>query len=254
METNITGTLNVLEASKRNNKCKVVYASTSGVVGCSLDPNYMPDDSSPYCVNIFKKWPYYYSKYLAEIKAIEYCNENDIPLVLMRPTMMWGPGDYLFRSTNFLLLYIDQHLPVVPSGGYSIVDVRDVASAFIKAMEVGKNNQTYLLASKNGNFQELVNLLETITNIPAPAFSPPAPIIKSYILAHDFYNRYFGEYNPSRDPVRAEMSSYYWPVNSDKAKHDLGFNPINPVDTIVDTLKWLDENREKYQDPHQAKL
>jgi nucleoside-diphosphate-sugar epimerase len=88
-DTNVLGTLQVMEAASKNKwvsfssqlslserkrnpwahytcvyRVRVVYASTSGVVGCQkrTTPWVVANDSSPYCTEIVKNWPYYKSK------------------------------------------------------------------------------------------------------------------------------------------------------------------------------------------------
>lgn len=49
-------------------RCKrVVYASTSGTIGCSPSQQVIGDDA-PYCLDVVKNWPYYAGKIESEIK------------------------------------------------------------------------------------------------------------------------------------------------------------------------------------------
>ncbi|CAI7832945.1 unnamed protein product, partial [Closterium sp. NIES-53] len=45
------------------------------------------------------------------------------------------PGDYRLSSCRTVLDIMERRIPFVPHGGLSFVDVRDVASAFIAAMQ-----------------------------------------------------------------------------------------------------------------------
>lgn len=83
-------------------KKKVVYASSSGVVGCSLDSSFCATEDSPYCEEIAANWPYYRGKIEAERDAIAYAEKHGVELMCMRPSMMWGPGDDRFRSTKLV--------------------------------------------------------------------------------------------------------------------------------------------------------
>uniref|UniRef100_A0A6B2LL93 NAD-dependent epimerase/dehydratase domain-containing protein n=1 Tax=Arcella intermedia TaxID=1963864 RepID=A0A6B2LL93_9EUKA len=94
----VVGTMNVMRAASKV-KCRVVYASTSGTVGCSRTPT-TANDSSPYVTEIVKHWPYYMAKIEAEMKAKKFAKEKGVELVIIRPTMMFGPGD-----DRCLLLY-----------------------------------------------------------------------------------------------------------------------------------------------------
>lgn len=61
------------------------------------------------------------------LRGKKYAEEHGIELVMLRPSVMLGPGDVRFRSTHIILQYIDGKVPITPTGGYSFVDVRDVA-------------------------------------------------------------------------------------------------------------------------------
>ncbi len=79
-QCNVEGTLSVMQAAldsgcKRVRLCagfcllivfQVVYASSSGVVGCSLDQSFVATDASPYCEHVVAGWPYYAGKIEAE--------------------------------------------------------------------------------------------------------------------------------------------------------------------------------------------
>lgn len=73
--------MNVLKAAKENgyettkkslltfSVKRVVYASTSGTIGCS--PANIPiSDGAPYCMHVVGGWPYYASKIESELRLI----------------------------------------------------------------------------------------------------------------------------------------------------------------------------------------
>lgn len=73
----------------------------------------------------------------AEIRALSYAKEHRFDLIVMRPSMMLGPGDIRLRSTSTVLSFLHRKLPFTPCGGVSFVDIRDAAEAFKTAMEKG---------------------------------------------------------------------------------------------------------------------
>ena len=58
---NIGGTESVMALAARV-KARVVFVSTSGASGCSLDPDFAPDEEAPTCDDVVGDWPYYASK------------------------------------------------------------------------------------------------------------------------------------------------------------------------------------------------
>lgn len=243
-KVNVDGTLNVMEAANIF-KCKVVLASTSGTVGCSENRNFIAKDDYPYCRDIAKDWPYYDSKIECEIKALEFSHEHDVPLVIIRPSSMYGPEDFYGRSTGTIKSFLERRIPFTPPGGISYLDIRDAAKAFATAMVKGKNGETYLLGSKNCSISEFFDDLEKISNVKKPSIMLPGIIMKKATYLIDLYKRKVkGKWDPSVDPVKAEMATHWWNVDWEKATNDLDFQPIDPYKTLEDTVHWLQEQSE----------
>jgi NAD dependent epimerase/dehydratase len=85
VRTNIEGTLNVLEASRRCGTKRVVHTSTSEVYGTAqrvpIDENHPLQGQSPYSA----------SKIGADKLAESYCRSFDTPVVTVRPFNTYGP-------------------------------------------------------------------------------------------------------------------------------------------------------------------
>jgi dihydroflavonol-4-reductase len=256
-ECNVIGTRKVLEAAVSSN-CKrvsqrgvlflcsylvslqVVYASSSGVVGCSADSHFCATDDSPYCEAVAAAWPYYRGKIEAERDAIAYAEKHGVDLMCMRPSMMWGPGDDRFRSTKLVVSFMTRHIPFIPPGGVSVVDIRDVADAFVEAMVSGAGIKTYLLTAMNCSTRELFEMLESLTGVQKPRISAPAFVAKNGAFLLDWINRRVrGKYDPSVDPVRGEMSCHWWSASSLAAQQDLNFRPRPIRQTLMDTIAFI---------------
>lgn len=240
-DTNVTGTLNVLKASKVYKGIKVVYASTSGTVAISNKQSGIGSDDSPYATSYTKRWPYYQSKVEAEEKALEYAKKNSIALVIMRPSMMLGPEDFYLRATKTVRSFLDRHIPFVPSGGASFLDVRDAAIAFAAAMtKLGKSGETYLLAAYNCSLLDFFNMLQNVSGVRRPSLKLPPFVAVGAARSLDLVNRKVkGKWDPGVDPVKAEMANHWWNVDASKAEEQLHFKPRPPLDTLRDTVDWL---------------
>lgn len=83
--TNVTGTLNVLEACRQAKVRRVIVTSTSEVYGTA---RYAPiDESHP----LQAQSPYAASKIAADKLADSYFNSFDLPVVVLRPFNTYGP-------------------------------------------------------------------------------------------------------------------------------------------------------------------
>ena len=178
---------------------RVVYASTSGTVGVTASGDWIPDDESKYS-SLTEAWPYYSSKIEAEKVASQIAQESSIELVMMRPSLLLGPGDVNLSScmvvVDFLkkkvskdfgqclvcclepegleeLRFCSQQIPFVPNGGISFVDVRDAAKAFVNAMSSTVDSGSYLLGGVNMTTEEFFENLEAVSGVPAPKLKLP---------------------------------------------------------------------------------
>ena len=85
METNVTGTLNICQASLDNQVKRVIHTSTSEVYGTA---QYVPiDENHP----LQAQSPYSASKIGADAMAMSYFNAFDLPLTIARPFNTYGP-------------------------------------------------------------------------------------------------------------------------------------------------------------------
>src|SRR5690554_6602058 len=98
---------------------KIVVASTSGTVGVSRDAKVVANDSSPYAEHLVRDWPYYLSKIYEERVCLDYQKHHDLPVVMMRPTLLLGPGDWRESSIGDVVLFMKRRVPGVLPGGIS---------------------------------------------------------------------------------------------------------------------------------------
>ena len=85
VETNITGTLNVLEAAKEHGVSHIVHTSTSEVYGTALSVPITEDHP------LQPQSPYSASKIAADCMALSYYNSFALPVTVIRPFNTYGP-------------------------------------------------------------------------------------------------------------------------------------------------------------------
>ena len=247
-DLHVDGTRRLLDALRGQPVQKIVVASTSGTVGVSEDPNTIADDHSPSVERLVRRWPYYLSKIYAERVCLRYVEEYDMPVVLMRPTLLLGPGDVNNSSTGDVALFLQRKIPTTPSGGLSFVDVRDVADAFLAAAEKGRPGQAYLLGAVNLTVAKFFRRLEHLSGVPAPKLPMPDGLARFGARLVDRAMRAVGQ-KAEVDPVSVEMGQHYWYIDWQKATDELGFAPRNPNETLRDTIAWLREHHPSLREP-----
>jgi len=232
--TNVDGTVALVRLAAMR-RCRILFASTSGTVGCFREPGRSAADDAPYCDDEIVRWPYYDSKLLAERRARGLAQELGVDLVIMRPPVVLGPGDHKFRSTAHLIRFLDGRLPFLIRGGIHFADVRDVARAIVRAVEQQEVRRVYNLPGMACDITEFFALAEELSGVPAPKR------VVSYRLAW-WLATLLSPLGMLPDPVVIEVASHYWNTTSRYAAADLAYVTRDPKETLADTIDWLRAN------------
>ncbi len=238
MRVHVDGTRNVLKAALAAKVTRVVLASSSGSVAVSKDSAFAATAESPFAIDTVKGWPYYLSKIYQEQFALELFAKEKLPIVILNPSLLLGPGDDRGSSTDDVLKFLQRKIPIVPEGGLNFVDVRDVAKVFPVAMERGTPGERYLLGGPNWTFSTFFGRLERLAKVPGPRLRVPAAWARFGATAMQELANWRGV-APSVDRISVEMSEHFWYVDSSRAEQELGFSARDPQETLLDTIRYL---------------
>jgi dihydroflavonol-4-reductase len=223
--------------------------STSGTIAVGDDPDmvYHEDDPPPF--SFLSRWPYYLSKFFAERAALDVIRieveaaqkEADgagPELIILNPSLLLGPGDDRNSSTEDVRRFLDRQIPLVPAGGFSFCDARDVADAAVAALNKGRHGHRYLLGGLNLTFEDFFERLEEVSGVKGPLLSRPMPPALSRIGVGILEK--LADAVGAKLPVTSEdadMSGCFWYVDSRKAERELEFAPRDPMVTLRDTVR-----------------
>jgi len=176
-ETNIKGTLNVIEEALKAGVERIVYTSTTGAIGLSRDSNPIDEtalENPPKWY--FDPWNlgdhYARSKILAQKEVIRKIKEG-ADIVIVCPSAPIGWGDYKPTPTGLLILkFLNREIPFYSDVGFSFVNVKDVARGHVLALEKGKKGEIYILGGHNIFLSEFFDILSRITGLRKPLKLP----------------------------------------------------------------------------------
>ena len=236
----VDGTKVTLDALKKAGVKRVVVASTSGTVAISEDPDEIRDAEGEAPLGILSRWPYYRSKLFAEQVALER-NDEGFEVIAVLPSLLLGPGDIHGSSTDDVRKFIERKIPFSPAGGIAFVDARDAARALILAMEKGEPGRRYLVNAANMPLRVFFGRLERITGVKAPPMSMPRTPPRLAGIGAELIGKLAERLNmPSPlDRISAEMAQYYWYCDASRAEQELGWEPRDPGETLLDTVDDL---------------
>ena len=161
LKVNVTGTLNILNAAKKNNIKKFIYAASASCYGAN--PKYPTDEK-----NIIKtEYPYALSKNLGEQLVLHWEKVYKLNVTSFRFFNVYGPrsrttGAYGAVFGVFLAQKINEKpLTIVGDGRQTrdFIHVYDVVRALVLSIKKGKSGHVYNLGS---GVETSVNLIAKI--------------------------------------------------------------------------------------------
>jgi nucleoside-diphosphate-sugar epimerase len=216
-KVNIRGTRNVLELMQELKIPKGVYTSTcainSDTKGKVVDETY-----------------HFTGKHLSEYDrtkaaAHEIASEfiaKGLPLVIVMPGLIYGPGDTSTLRDN-IIGFLKEQLPILPAEtGYCWAHVEDIVQGHILAMEQGKVGETYIIAGEPFTVADAFKLASQITGKRMPMIAPAWIFRLLSVLVRPFDKFLPPTY--TSEGLRVVAGVTYW-GNNGKAKRKLGYNP-----------------------------
>lgn len=232
---NVGGTRNVLELMQELHIAKGVYTSTLAVF--SDTQGRMVDESYYYAGPHLTE--YDRTKWLAHYAVAETLIDEGLPLVIVLPGAVYGPGDTSLVGETFAR-YLRGQLPMLPVGTrlcWAFVD--DIARGHILAMEKGQPGESYIIAGPPGNVEEVIEMAARFTGVEPPAIYIPPRVTK--LLAE--LMAVVGAFVPlptdySPENLRVLAGSTYLGSNQ-KAKRDLGYD-LRPLEQgLQETFAYM---------------
>jgi nucleoside-diphosphate-sugar epimerase len=217
---NVRGTRTVLEAAGEAAVPKIVYTSTVAVFGDTsgrvVDESYRR--GGPWLTE------YDRTKWLAHYEVAVPLAEAGLPLVIVQPGMVYGPGD---RSNvgDVLRDYLRRRLPVRPSQGGCWSHVADSARGHILAMERGRLGESYVLSGDCRQWIEVLALAEELTGIRPPRLILPPVVARiSAVLMKPVAALLPVPQMYHPETLRVAAGTTYFASDA-KARREIGWNP-----------------------------
>jgi dihydroflavonol-4-reductase len=236
-ELHVDGTRELLrEVQALGTKPRIILASTSGTIAVSKDER-VGTEADDYPITVVGRWPYYLSKIYEEKLALSFCQEHQLPLVVLNPSLLMGPGDDRLSSTWTVVKFLNREIPAMPGGGLSFVDARDAAKAFAAALTRGELYGRHLMGV-NMKLSDFFARLERISGVPAPRVKLPsrANVLGAMLLSKLADAR---GTTPALDPQEVDIGEHYFYLDAAKAEAELGFSARDPQETLFDTVQYV---------------
>ncbi len=232
IDTARDGALRVLRAAERTGVERVVL--TSSVAATNHGHGQAPfteddwtDPGSP------RATPYYKSKTLTERAAWAFSHETGLDLAVINPSVILGPllGRDFGTSVGLIHHLMTGRFQGIPRFGFSVVDVRDVADAHIRAMtDPAASGHRFIVGGRFFWLKELIALLAR--TFPEHAARLPVGEVPDEVI------RAMAATNPNARTIVHELNRDL-SVDASKAGRMLGWHARSEDDTICASVRSL---------------
>ena len=232
----VAGTKHVLEAAEKAGVEKVVYVSTAGTIGFGLDPNAAYDESH---TNTEPHTHYVRGKIRAEEAAFAIAKRG-LFVTSINPSLILGPRFFkLSESVKQVADFVNHGVPVYFDGGFGAVDVEDIATGALLAMEKGKSGERYILNGENVTVKAMFDILAELTGLPGPKMKLPVPVIRLLAGGMELASKVTGQ-RPmfDRSQIDEFMGKFAY-VSSAKAERELGYKGRSVREALRRTVAWM---------------
>ena len=224
IDTNVSGTLNVLQAAKNNNVKKIIHTSTSEVYGTA---QFVPiSESHP----LNAQSPYAASKIAADQIAYSFYSSFDLPVAICRPFNTYGPRQSMRAVIPTIILQLLKGMDKIKLGNIQTTRdfnyIEDTVNGFISIMLSDKSQgEVFNIGSKfEIDIQSTFNIISKIIN-------PNAEILCDYQRIR---------------PEKSEVERLF--CDNSKALEILDWKPIynnelNFSKGIVKTINWYKDKK-----------
>lgn len=217
-ETNVLGTLNLLQVSRKYSIERFLHVSTDEVYG-SIEEGFSTENSP-----LNPSSPYSASKAAAEHFVFSYLHTFDLPVLMVRCSNNYGPRQFPEKLIPHFIsrLLKNESVPVYGNGKNvrEWMHVSDCARGIALVLKKGKIGDIYNISS--GIFRENLEVTRMLVNMMGKG-----PELISFVAdrkGHDF--RYA--------------------IDSSKIRKELGWEPkVQLEEGLKETVRWFTENAER---------
>jgi len=235
-DVNVTGTKALLEAARDVGTERIVYCSTIGAIGIPPEGG-LGTEETPV---VFEQMAGHYkrSKYLAEQEVLKLAKAG-LPVIIVNPSAPVGIGDVKPTPTGQVIVdFMKGRMPAYIETGMNIVDVDDVATGHLLAMEKGRIGERYILGSANLMLREVLEILSRLTGVKAPTIKLPRVAILPLAYLNQWLANFTG--HPPRIPLEGvKMAKYKMHYDCSKAIRELGFPQTPPEVALEKAVRWF---------------
>ena len=233
---NVDGTQNIIDQCRAHGARLIFIGSTGAIpeqpMGTSIREvdHYNPDA----VIGLYDQ-----TKAAASQLVLDAIHAGEIDGCIILPSGISGPGDYTFGNVSGVIReYVEGKMPAGVEGTFNCADNRDMAKAILRACEVGRTGESYILSGDMIGMKEVFDILSEHTGLPTIKTILPARMGKLIGVMSDFAEKL------THKPQRMTSFAVYNLLrnnefDSSKAEAELGYKPRTMAQSIAEEIDWM---------------
>lgn len=236
LNTNIQGTKNIADLCLKHN-IPLVYTSSIHAIRPPENGGLITEDTPLSTDFEERRGIYDYSKACATQYVLD-LQKKGLQVIIVHPTGVIGPYDY--NPSYFgagMISLVKGGIKVTIGGAYDYVDVRDVVGAMLKAYDLKKYGQRYILSGEVLTMKEYIEYLKEFENVHniSKVISYKLSLFLGGIAS--FFNR-----KSPITPYSVKTLYSNCNISHEKATKELGYMPLDIKESLRDQYVWFKEN------------
>jgi len=236
-KVNEAGARSMVEASLAAGVERLIHISSVGAVGF-LESGQPADETTPF------NWPedilYMASKRRGQDIVERAVRERGLKAVILNPASIMGPGDHNPATPHNELYRRISRGPQFGSfaGGLAIVDVRDLVSIILRALEGrGRDGESYLVVGANLSYRDVIRRISRACGRRAYPFPIPSPLLTAAGHVLERASRRTGR-RPLLTAAYGRLSGWTAYYDSAKSRREFDYVYIDAEKTIRDGWEY----------------
>ncbi len=235
---NETGTKNLLEECARHPIKRFVHLSSVGVIGSSQE-KIIDEEAACHPQNDYER-----SKLRGEQLVMQYAQEQNLPVTIMRPTIVFGPGREKEKDSfaSWMGAIQSERYRYIGQGQYmaNYVFARDVAAACLHVTEREQAVGEIYIVNDPTLLRDFVQIAADLMDVPQPA-TIPLWIANSIAGVSALMGKLLKMSLPLT-PARVKALTSETMYSDHKLRENLGFEPPTGVEQgLQQTIRWYQE-------------
>lgn len=235
-EINVLGTKILLDACQEQQVKKIVYFSSIKALQVS-HPQAILDESA----NLITSTKNAYDKSKADCeRMIQLASQDGLQAVILNPTAVIGPGDVRPSYLGEALIKIyNNKFPMLVTGGYDFVDVRDVVGAAITAGLNEDHGGRYILPGNWHSLREIAEMTESLARKKINKMAAPLFLARTALPFFQLHSRLSGRQSLFTSESLDNIRTSHRLISHQKAARELAYSPRPILYTLTDTFEWF---------------